>query len=560
MEALSVKDFPNAILEPTTNSELYRFFDKKNASAARAKAEAFLKALNDFYQITNFDQCFLRYQKHYDQALKEITQCLPHPRFINEMEIFYRTSYQQYQLIPSLTIPCSMGFATNKPEKNGVTIFSAFGCNSLQNFSNPEALHMGFENCDRMFELTIHEFGHTFIQYSLKQMPLDLIKKTEKLFDPIQVAMENQGYTTWYATFDEHLVRAGEVIILRNLGLKEQAQKLYNDYKIKKNFKYIDEVLEELTLYGKDKNVSYDETVNSILTKLAKATDTLAENTNLTDTLSEKIHTEDIYLFWKVFDQTYPNLKASAFEAEYLEKGSKGLKAFIPNRIESGKNLRKVVMREMDYYQGIRESTLSVEAKRSLITDHFKKFRALYPAAILPQVYFVIGAKNTGGMAFRGGLSIGAEMFGKSDGKITPRLDLDLIDDVVIHELVHFQQRYASDNSLLAQSIREGSADFLCELVTGTHANQDIYQYGNAHEHELWNEFKTRMDKADWGGWLYYQRDKSIPKDLGYWMGYKITKAYYDKAADKSKAIKEMLTIQDFKKFLADSGYVGGID
>ncbi|MCZ8216432.1 MAG: DUF4932 domain-containing protein, partial [Cyclobacteriaceae bacterium] len=198
--ALSVKDFPNAILEPTTNSELYRFFDKQNASAARAKAETFLKALNDFYQITNFDQYFLRYQKHYDQALKEITECLPHPRFINEMEIFYRTSFQQYQLIPSLTIPCSMGFATNKPEKNGVTIFSAFGCNSLQNFSNPEALHMGFENCDRMFELTIHEFGHTFIQYSLKQMPLDLSKNTEKLFDPIQVAMENQGYTTWYAT------------------------------------------------------------------------------------------------------------------------------------------------------------------------------------------------------------------------------------------------------------------------------------------------------------------------------------------------------------------------
>jgi uncharacterized protein YjaZ len=185
----------------------------------------------------------------------------------------------------------------------------------------------------------------------------------------------------------------------------------------------------------------------------------------------------------------------------------------------------------------------------------FKKFQQLYPA-----VYFVIGAKNTGGMGFRGGLSIGAEMFGKSDGKITPRLDLDLIDDVVVHELVHFQKRYASDNSLLAQSIREGSADFLCELVTNTHANQDIYEYDNTHERELWNEFKTRMDKADWSGWLYYQRDKSRPKDLGYWMGYKITKAYYDKASDKSKAITDILTIQDFKKFLADSGYVGGVD
>lgn len=557
---LSLNDFPNAKLEPTVNPDLYLFFDRQNASAAKTKAEVFLNALNDFYQITNFDQYFLLYQKHYDQALKEITQCLPHPRFINEMETFYRAAFQQYQLIPSLTIPCGMGFATSKVEKNGTAIFSAFGCTSLQDLSDAEVLHMGFEDCARMFELTVHEFGHSFIHHSLQQMPLDLIKKTEKLFDPIRLAMEDQGYTTWYATFDEHLVRAGEVIILRNLGLKEQAQKLYDTYKFKKNYIYIDQVLEELTWYDQHKNENYDDMIHKILTKLATTADSFTYNTGITDSLSAKIHTEDINLFWKVFDQTYPNIKASALETEYLEKGSKGLKAFITNRIKSGKNLRKVVMSEMDYYQSIRESTLSIEAKRSLIADHFKKFRELYPEATLPEVYFVIGAKNTGGMAFRNGLSIGAEMFGNPNNKITPRLDLELIDDVVVHELMHFQQKYVSDNSLLAQSIREGSADFLCELITGKHANQDIYKYGDAHERELWNEFKLRMHKADWSGWLYYQRDKSRPKDLGYWMGSKITKAYYDKAADKRQAITDILTIQDFKKFLADSGYVGGVD
>ena len=272
---------------------------------------------------------------------------------------------------------------------------------------------------------------------------------------------------------------------------------------------------------------------------------------------SAVLHTEDVKLFWSVFDSNQPALKGNAFQAQYLEAGSDGLTAFIPNRIESGKNLSKVVRENRAYYEGIRESTFSIEAIKSTITTHYKKFKVLYPAATFPDVYFVIGAKNTGGMAFKGGLAIGAEMFGKADGKIIPRLDIELIDDVVIHELIHFQQHYVADNSLLAQSIREGSADFLCELVTGTHANQNIYQYGNAHEQALWNEFKLRMDKNDWTGWLYYQRDKSRPKDLGYWMGYKITKAYYDNAADKSKAISDILTIQDFKKFLTDSGYAG---
>jgi hypothetical protein len=271
------------------------------------------------------------------------------------------------------------------------------------------------------------------------------------------------------------------------------------------------------------------------------------------------LHTEDITLFWNLFDMN-PSLNAGILETEYLQKGSKGLKAFIPNRIQSGKHLSKIVKQNREYYKSIRESSLSVISKKELILAQFKKFQQLYPGAVFPDVYFVIGAKNSGGTAFHNGLIIGAEMFGNPNNKIMSRVDIDLLDDVVIHELVHFQQNYVLDRSLLAQSIREGSADFLCELVTGTHSNQKIYEYGNAHEAELWKEFKERMFENSWNGWLYYQRDKTRPNDLGYWMGYKITKAFYDKAENKSKAIVDILSIQDFKKFLTDSGYVGGAD
>ncbi|GCC51138.1 hypothetical protein SanaruYs_13580 [Chryseotalea sanaruensis] len=271
---------------------------------------------------------------------------------------------------------------------------------------------------------------------------------------------------------------------------------------------------------------------------------------------SAVLHTEDITLFWNLFDKN-PSLNAGILESEYLQKGSEGLKAFIPNRIESGKHLNKIIKHNREYYKSIHESSLSIISKKELILTHFKKFQQLYPGAVFPDVYFVIGAKNSGGTAFKNGLIVGAEVFGEIENKIAPRVDIDLIDDVVIHELVHFQQNYVLNRSLLAQSIREGSADFLCELVTGTHSNQIIYEYGNAHEAELWKEFKERMFENSWSGWLYYQRDKSRPNDLGYWMGYKITKAYYDKAENKSKAIVDILTIQDFKKFLEDSAYVG---
>jgi hypothetical protein len=57
---------------------------------------------------------------------------------------------------------------------------------------------------------------------------------------------------------------------------------------------------------------------------------------------------------------------------------------------------------------------------------------------------------------------------------------------------------------------------------------------------------------------LYQSTDKSRPKDLGYWIGYKIIKSYYMKTKNKMDAVKDILNIQDFNQFLIDSEYKGG--
>jgi hypothetical protein len=43
--------------------------------------------------------------------------------------------------------------------------------------------------------------------------------------------------------------------------------------------------------------------------------------------------------------------------------------------------------------------------------------------------------------------------------------------------------------------------------------------------------------------------------DLGYWMGYRITKSYYDRSPDKRKALNDIFHIRDFGRFLVESGY-----
>ena len=49
------------------------------------------------------------------------------------------------------------------------------------------------------------------------------------------------------------------------------------------------------------------------------------------------------------------------------------------------------------------------------------------------------------------------------------------------------------------------------------------------------------------------------PADLGYYVGYKITQAYYTRQSDKRRALKDILQIGDFAKFLQASGYGAGL-
>jgi hypothetical protein len=75
-------------------------------------------------------------------------------------------------------------------------------------------------------------------------------------------------------------------------------------------------------------------------------------------------------------------------------------------------------------------------------------------------------------------------------------------------------------------------------------------------------QIRRDAHNKDSGLWLYNGWNAKAlgdrPADLGYWIGYRITKSYYEHAADKRQAIQEILTIRNFDRFLAASHYNGG--
>src|SRR6185295_13182065 len=127
-------------------------------------------------------------------------------------------------------------------------------------------------------------------------------------------------------------------------------------------------------------------------------------------------------------------------------------------------------------------------------------------------------------------------------GDVFKDQSLDNIIAVNIHEYVHTQQR-GNPKNILGHSIKEGSCDFITELVMGQPMQNNYIQYGRLHEKDLAEKFKVEMYTTQFGNWLYNGSRAKTMADLGYYMGYAICKSYYNNASDKKNAIKEIIEL-----------------
>jgi hypothetical protein len=334
---------------------------------------------------------------------------------------------------------------------------------------------------------------------------------------------------------------------------------------------------------------------------------------------SARLITRDIPNFWRAVDRSAGTDTAAliaAIRADYLANASPGLSDWITSRLidqgavgvvlqgkgwdraratnarsapvgsperagfdtvvmpavldNAAKNLAWIYLHRRVYYDAIRPNTLAVDTARAIkdsIRASFRRLSSLYQDAKFTDVYFLIGRMSSGGTTGPSGLLIGTEINGRD--ATTPVTELSAweravtgrvtdLPHIVAHEMIHtLQGPRTGPRTLLVAALNEGSADFLAELISGQHIINPAYAYGDVHEHELWSEFSSAMDSTNTSAWMY-QGDRAPPgrpADLGYWMGYKISKAYYDQTADKRAAVKEILLFTDPKAFLAASGY-----
>jgi hypothetical protein len=298
---------------------------------------------------------------------------------------------------------------------------------------------------------------------------------------------------------------------------------------------------------------------------------TLCGSTSTTtlDPNKAEVVTADVVHFWRAFDESGKvptERRGDVYRREYFDLGSQGLKDYAAFRRVTAETLAAHVEQNRDAYATIRPFINEVVKQKPVIQAAFRRLKALYPDMKFPaHVYLVVGPQKGAGMNSDNGIILAADMFATPPG--TPysytRVSAAYVPYAAVHETIHFNQAYqTNDQSTLLQNVvSEGTADFIASLVLQEPAvrqHTDRWHYGCGNETELAARLLREADLKITKPWLFdHAPDTGWPPDMGYWIGYRISQAYYDRANDKRAALRDMLGVTDFKAYLEASGYPG---
>lgn len=268
----------------------------------------------------------------------------------------------------------------------------------------------------------------------------------------------------------------------------------------------------------------------------------------------------DIVNFIEAYKLLSPESDSLAILREnYFDKGSPGLKEYCNRHGLTPENLSSAIRRAPEAYADVSDFYDSLSDFEEQVLKEFVKFGQKIPDAMYPPTYLLIGANRGIAQASPQG-----QLITVTRGMKKP----DRLINVIIHELAHFQQAkslgfqayvgtYSKPNNMLDLILREGGAQFInYYLIRDNAEDYSQLKYFEDDEEALRDKFEKDLNSQDSSYWLWDSIDqKDRPILLGYAVGYKIIKAYYDNAEDKEVAIQDILAINDPKEFLANSGY-----
>lgn len=277
-----------------------------------------------------------------------------------------------------------------------------------------------------------------------------------------------------------------------------------------------------------------------------------------------EIRTGDVDRFYALYDATGGEPDIGRIQRDYLDHASDGFVAFIKMRRITADRIAATLAARPDLYVKARGCAAQLPGIRTRLAASLGKMRTLYPDARLPPVTLAIGRGKPVGTANADGVMIGLEALCAADFMVADPQDRFV--HVIAHEYVHVQQSAAGSAdeegaTVLKAALLEGGAEFIGELMSGAVSYQHLTRITRTREAVFEAGFLDDIDKpAEGSRWLYNGLGTADwPGDLGYWVGYRIAKAYYARAKDKRAAVRDLIELRDPRAILAASGWKPGI-
>lgn len=275
------------------------------------------------------------------------------------------------------------------------------------------------------------------------------------------------------------------------------------------------------------------------------------------------IVTSDVDRFYALYDDPAIAAQPDVLAARYLADASPGLVEFMAMRRITPERVAKALREKPDLYRNARGCANTLGNVRGRLTAAADRLAELYPPAIFPPITIAMSRGTPVAAADAKGLYVSLEAL--CAAKFFEADDEDRFVHVIAHEYVHAQQPLAqveSDNdTVLHASLVEGAAEFVAEQIGGSVAYTHLHRWTAGREAAVERDFLADKDsKAKDSRWVYNQLGTpDWPGDLGYWVGYRIVKSYYNRAPDKAAALKAIIEMRDPAAFLAASGWTPGM-
>ena len=273
---------------------------------------------------------------------------------------------------------------------------------------------------------------------------------------------------------------------------------------------------------------------------------------------ASEIHFTDIEHFVEAYHALSSDQDTlSVLQSLYFDRATPGLKEFISRHQLSPELLKAAIAESPERYAMIPEFLSNKAEIKGLHANLMQEYHEVLPNTMYAPFWLLVGANRGIGQASKVGQLI----------TITRVVDNpEKLKKLMVHELSHFQQAmtmgpqqygalYAQKNNMLGLCLREGGAEFITSLVLGDITQTKALAYLEENEDELRKQFSRDLETQDTKFWLW----ESLHQDgnhglIGYAMGYKICKAYYDQAGDKEAALHDILQMENPEAFLMKSG------